>query len=673
MFRISRAPISAAAILVLGACGVTDIPLDPDPDPDPLEVDGVTVSASSTEVGIGGTLQLTATVSPFGVDPSVTWASNNEDRLMVDTNGLASAALLPLEAGAVTVTATSVEDPSFSGSIDLTITCGVLVSSDVSSGATLPEDTCYIAQSALSVSDGTLTVEPGVEVSFDPSGSLTIGPDGRLDAQGTMDKGIVFTSTDPLEKWRGIRFNGSRSGDNQLMYVTVENGGSDGWSGASYSSSAVYLSGASLVAVSSSTIRGSESQGLTALGEAEFTLTGTAFEENAIPMWLHPNNLEGVGTDNVFTANDDEVIRVGYGNTDRLSTAQAWPDAGIPYQLQDRMFVEAALEIGPGVEIEARSGVSLIVTSSGSLNAVGTEMNPVHIRGSEAERGWWKGIQIQSQSASNVFSWVVIEDGGSDQWTGFGDSRAMVYLDGNSTLSIGNSTFRNSDHYALWVPSGGDVSGLTDNTFEDNARIMIVHPNRVGGIDGSNAFSGNDEQAVRVTFGNNDRVEDAQTWQSLGVPYLVVDRTFVEAALTIEAGVTLEFAQGAHFIVTDEGSINAIGTALERITFRGREALAGYWKGIEVNTVSAANRFEFADFLHAGSSGWFGGSDSTGTLYVTQDGSVVINDVTVGLTEGYAAIVGNGGSLSCTAFDEGGFQIYVYEPGNNRAQATCPG
>jgi len=176
-----------------------------------------------------------------------------------------------------------------------------------------------------------------------------------------------------------------------------------------------------------------------------------------------------------------------------------------------------------------------------------------------------------------------------------------------------------------------------------------------------------------MTFGNNDAVEDAQTWQNLDVPYLVMDRSQVEAALTIEAGTSLVFDQSAHFIVRDGGSFNAVGTAQNRITFQGREALAGYWKGIEYRTVSASNRIEFADFLHGGSDAWFGGTNNVSTIYVDGDGAAVLENVTVGLTEGYAAIRANQGSLSCTNFDTGGFLIYVYAGATNGVQATCPG
>jgi len=657
------------ATFVLAACGVTEVTGPGDPP----DVAGVTVSAASTDIGTGATLQLTASVTPAGAEPSVTWSSDDEGRITVNATGLATAALAPLTAGTVTITATSTEDATISGSLALTVVCGPLTAAAVTSGGTLPEDTCYVATSPLSVSDGTLTVEPGVQISFGTSASLSIGSNGRLNAMGTMDKGITFTSTDALGMWRGIRFDGSRSADNVLHYVTIENGGSGGWSGATQSASALLLEGNTLVDIQQSTIRGSASRGITLYGEAEMTFVENTLELNAVPAWMHPNTVGFLDAASSFDGNTDDVVRVGFGNNDRVSTAQTWTDVGVPLELQDRMFIEAPLTLDPGVALEARAGVALILREGGTLSAVGTDVAPITFRGSEDAPGAWKGLQIQTQSTDNVFDYVVFENGGSDAWTGLGDSRAMVYLDGNSKAVFTNTTFRGSDHYGLWVPAGGDISGFDANTFDGNVRAAIVHPNRAGALAANTIFTDNAEQSVRVTFGNNDAVEASQTWSALAVPYQVMDRTFIQAPLTIDAGAVVEFTQGANFIVNEDGALTAIGEAGNTIVFRGREALAGYWKGIEFATFTAANQLTYVELSHAGSDGWFGGANANATLNVDADGSLALANVTIRLTEGYAAIVRNGGSLSCTAVDDGGFQYYVYSSGGNGVSATCPG
>lgn len=642
-------------------------------DAGPPDVAGVSVVAPSTNIGTGASLQLSASVTPAGANASVTWSSDDEARVTVSAAGLATAELLPLSAGTVRITAASVEDPSITGSVDLTIVCGPLTATAVSSGGTLPEDTCYVVDNPLSVTSGTLVVESGVRLSFGSGGSLSIGTNGRLDAVGTMSKGIVLTSADPAGTWRGMRFASSASADNKLHWVTIENGGSSGWSGATQSASALLLEGNTLVDIRNSVIRGSVSRGVTLYAEAEMTFVDNTVTENAVPAWVHPNTVRFLGTTSAFDGNTDDVVRVGFGNSDRVSTAQTWPSIGVPLELQDRMFIEAPLTLTPGTELEALADVSLIVRNGGTLNAVGTMAERIVFRGSEIARGSWKGLQIQTQSNDNVFSYVDFEGGGSEAWTGGSESRAMVYLDAGSKAVFTNSAFRSSEYYALWVLAGGDIDGFANNLVEDNARAMHVHPNRAGQIEANNSFVDNDEQRVRVTFGNNDAVTTSQTWSALDIPYRVMDRTFIQAPLTIDPGAALEFAQGAHFIVNQLGSLTAVGTVDARITFGGIEALAGYWKGIEFGTLTAANQLRYVDFLHAGSAGWFGGSNSTGTLYVNADGSATLQDVTIGTTGGYAGVIANGGSLACTNVDDGGFMYYVYTPGGNGAQPACPG
>lgn len=670
MLGRNRLALLALPALLLAAC---QSPTVPDPDPDPVNVQGVTVTAPSTDVGIGATLQLTATVTPAGATPDVTWSSSDDTRLTVNATGLATAELAPLATGTVTVTATSTENTGISGSVDLTIVCGALTAAAVSSGGTLPEDTCYIAESALSVTDGTLVLEPGVEISFGTNGSLRIGSAGRLTAIGTMDKGITLTSVDPIGSWRGVRFDDSRGAENVLHYVTIENGGSDGWSGASYSAAGLLLTGNSLIDIRYSTIRGSAASGVTLYQDAEMDFYENVLSENAYAAWMHPEAVQYLDAESTIQDNTEDLVRVGFGNNDAVSSAQSWFDTGVPYELQDRMFIDAALDVRPGVTIQARAGSSIIVRNEGSLAAVGEPLSPITFEGSEDERGAWKGIQIQTQSNDNVFDYVTFANGGSEQWTGAGDSRAMVYLDGNSSALFLRTTFRDSEHYGLWVPAGGDISGWDENSFVGNARAMIVHPDRASSITSNTVFTDNDENAVRMTFGNNDRVNANQTWNALSVPYRVMDRTFIEADLSIAAGAVFEFTQGANFVVTGEGTLSATGTAVDRIVFRGTEALSGYWKGIEYNTVSVLNRLDYVDFLHGGSDPWSGGANATASLHITGDGLAVLDNVTFAMTGGYAAIRRWEGSLTCTNTDDGGFQIYVYEPGNNRAQATCPG
>ncbi len=610
----------AATLLFVGCESSTT-----DPDPTPPPVTGVTISAPSTSVAIGATAQLSATVAPSAVSQAVTWSTSEPTRASVSANGLVTA-LFP---GTARITATSVADPSRSAFVDLVVTgCAPLTATDVANGGTLQAGVCYQVQSALTVSAGTLTIQPGVRVEFGTNGALTIGSNGRLNALGIKTNGITLTGVGATGTWRGLRFDNSRGATNVLDYVTIDRAGSSAWSGAAYSTSALLLEGSSLVDLRHSTINGSGGQGITLYSGAELVSQGNTLSNNAVAAWTHPNSARYFDSGTTFTGNTANVVRVAFGNTDAVTTAQTWQRLDVPYEVQTRMFIDATLTLDPGVVLAANDDVSLIVRNGGALRAVGTSALPIRLTSTVNAPDSWKGLQITTASLDNVFDHVTFENGGSEAWTGASDSRAMVYLEGNSKAVITNSTFRGSGHYGLWVPSGGDITGFDGNTFTANARGMIVHPNRAGAISANNTFSSNTENKVRVTFGNTDRVLNAQTWNNFGAPFYVTTRTFVEAPLTIAAGTALEFAQDASLLVTNGGALRANGSAVSPVVFRGGQDLIGYWKGIEYDTFSADNVLSNVVFSNAGSEAWTGGANSTSTVHVTADGLLALSNVT---------------------------------------------
>lgn len=550
------------------------------------------------------------------------------------------------------------------------VSCTTLVAADVADGGTLAEDTCYDVSSPLTISGGTLTIEPGVRIAFGANGYLVAASGGSLNAVGTADKPVTFTSADPVGRWRGIRFDGSRSASNVLHHVVIENAGSSGWSGAGYSTSALLLDGNSLVDIQDSTIAGSDGQGITVYADAEMTFENNTLRDNAVAAWLHPNTVGFIGASTTFEGNTENVVRVVFGNNDAVATAQTWRALDVPFHIQNRFYVNAALTLAPGTTLRFAADASVIVQDAGALTATGTETEPITLGGVEDLAGYWKGLQIATASANNVFDYVVFENGGGVNWTGAGDSSAMVYLDGNSRAVFTHTTFRGSAHYGLWVPAGGDIAGFQDNTFTANARAMIVHPNSAGAIEASNAFSGNVEDKVRVSFGNTDTVTTAQTWADFDAPFYVAARTFVHAALSIAPGTELEFAQDASLRVAQGGSLNAAGTPAGPIVFRGGEDLVGYWQGISYDTVSASNVMTQVQVSNAGSQAWFGGANSTAAIHVTANGSLALTDVTFASSGGYAAIISSGGSISCSAVDDGGFQYY--DSASTSAVASCP-
>ncbi len=95
----------------------------------------------------------------------------------------------------------------------------------------------YYVTGNLTVPPGaSLTLEPGVELTFMGQFSLSVEADAVLTASGTESDPIVFKSLISAVGWGGIRFMGS-SGDSRLEYCQIRNGkatgeGYDGCGGA---------------------------------------------------------------------------------------------------------------------------------------------------------------------------------------------------------------------------------------------------------------------------------------------------------------------------------------------------------------------------------------------------------------------------------------------------------
>ena len=524
-----------------------------------------------------------------------------------------------------------------------------LLDADVDGGVALVSGTCYRVSSAITVSGGTLTIPSDVIVEFTDTGRLTVAVGAALAANGTAASPVIFRGTEAIKGfWQGIRIQ-SESLNNVLDHVVIRDAGSSAWTGAARSVAALFML-EGRVAITNATFTNNAGHGLQAYGNATLqAFSDNLFYDNDVPMWLHPDRVGEIDGTSSFSQggveNDGQYVKVTFGNNDAVTSAQTWPALEVPYRVTDRTFVSAPLTVAPGAVIEFDQGTSLIA-NTGTLDLSGTAADPIVLRGIEAIRGYWQGVRIQSDSPQNVFDHVVVRDAGASAWSGASTHVAALYL-AEGRVAITNSTFTKNAGNGIQAFGNATFGAFSDNLFFDNDAPMWLYPDRVGEIDGTSSFSqggvGNDDQFVRVTFGNNDFVSTTQTWPALEVPYRVTTRTFVRAPLTIAAGARLEFAQDVEFIVADAvgsftaGNLTLAGTESERVVLAGAEDLSGYWIGVLVQTASASNVFSYATISNGGS------TDGAG-----------IHVANVEVLNGTLQLVG---SLEVT--DSGGFGLYV--------------
>jgi len=535
--------------------------------------------------------------------------------------------------------------------------CTELGAADIASDTTLPAG-CYSVPQLLLV-ENRIDMEPGVEIYFAQLGGLMV-TGGVVSAVGTADLPVVMTGATE-QGWQGVQFLGASSSDNRLEYVELDGAADVG----------VDIGSASRLTVHASDISGAPGFGLVAHAGAEVTITQTTFADNEIPLAVALEAVEGIGSDNVFTDNAEQIVQVEGGS---LADAAQWASPGVPLRLTGNINVESDLVLDPGLEIEMPLASQITVATTGSLSAPGTAEAPIVLRGTEDERGFWVGLSIASKASANVMTGCVLENGGSDGWNGSPDSVGMIWLEDEAKLVMSGSTLRGSDGPALNTFGDADVSGFADNVIENNHSTIQVPPGMVHQIEASNTFTGNDEQFIRVgrIGANNAVIDTTATWQALGIPYRVIDRFFVESAWTVAAGATVEVVQDRKIVIEPGGSLQAVGTADAPIVFMGAEQLAGYWQGLEIGSVSASNELQFVELHHAGSDPFNGNTDSDGAIYLPE-GSLTISDSLISESGGYGIVVWNDAQLlgcgNVTFTDNAKADTFVWD---ETASSACP-
>lgn len=251
----------------------------------------------------------------------------------------------------------------------------------------------------------------------------------------------------------------------------------------------------------------------------------------------------------------------------------------------DQIDVYADLQVFPGTTFVFGSGSSMLVDPAGSLNAVGTETDPIVFTADDQTPGYWRGLGFyDSNSSSNVLDHVIIEYGGSSTHP-YADTTANLALCTNNltcSVSVSNSTFRYATGAGVFVDDAGNLPVFTGNTMTGNtsgAAYAFIDDVRFFGSD--NSYSGNDADVFLVDRGYN--MGTSQNWQDLGVPYFIFDTSTsatIDTALTLEPGVEIQVAQGTRVTIGSVGSLTAVGTEAEPILFTGSSAQPGWWDGL---------------------------------------------------------------------------------------------
>lgn len=266
------------------------------------------------------------------------------------------------------------------------------------------------------------------------------------------------------------------------------------------------------------------------------------------------------------------------------------------------------LTIEPGTTIEFRTGAGIFVSGQGSIYAVGTASLPIIMKGNGVA-GAWRGIEINSNNATNTIGHCKISDAGGEvnfsapvAWF-IHDTKAAIVNYGK--LNLHHTVIRNSGGAGIAASGGGEFTGFTADTIVGNNGFpILMYAGAVNQTDlPSCVFSGNTKNAVAL-YGrtSNAVVEEEVTLNKIGIPYRAFSSLEFREDVVINAGVIIETESDMGIYITGNGSLRINGTSSEPVVMRGVQQLAGYWRGLLINTNNPLNVFDYLNISDGGSS-----------------------------------------------------------------------
>ena len=323
--------------------------------------------------------------------------------------------------------------------------------------------------------------------------------------------------------------------------------------------------------------------------------------------------------------------------------------SGPDYRVTSKLNLYAKLTIMPGVIVEFEQNTGIEVFAGGAIYAVGTDAERITLEGIEALKGYWLGISIETASANNRIEYCDIAHAGSEGFDG-ANLKAGIMVQETGTLKLHNSSIKMSNGHGLYMRHFGVSVDFANNVISGNdyPAYALVHQFDV--FDADSDYTGNAVDYIDNGVDSNYTADD-DTWAALNVPYFLIGTPHrIASAITISAGVTMLSSQDGGLDVYPDGSLTAVGTAVNKITLKGIEDIPGYWTGINIQSNKAANKLIHVNIMNGGSQG-FDGANLKSNIMIEDAGRLVIQNTVSSKSGGYGLYIR---SLSSTIPDFAG-------------------
>lgn len=296
----------------------------------------------------------------------------------------------------------------------------------------------------------------------------------------------------------------------------------------------------------------------------------------------------------------------------------------------------------PGVKLVFSPDVAFEFEGEQSLQALGTEQEPILLTASLPVRGHWRGLRFGGTSVASHLAWVTVEYGG--YVTGDGQTVATVRMDADSRgvrAGFTHVTMRESPGYGLYASASAVFPEFSQNVLTKNAwGPASLDAVSLGFLDGASTYTGNDKDEFKVRA---YRLSAAATWPDLGVPYhFDGSLSVMDGLLTLEPGVRIVMPPQSWFTISgDTAGLVAGGTAEKPIVFTGETETRGAWRGLVFDgSANAANLLRHVVVEWAGD---LASDARNAAVKATSDSSGVslgMDHLTIRQSEGYGLLLG---------------------------------
>lgn len=627
------------------------------------EVDDIINMTVTVEAGADQTVDLGQTVSLVGTATGGTlfyiWEIAERPTgsfATLSNSTVAETSFVPDVVGLYTLRLTVTNDSGSTESDELTVTVELgnapeEIGGSIDVNRTLvnrlddPALADYIVSSLVTVR-AQLTIEPGVRIDFADNQGMTIGTGGAIVAIGTAAENIIFTGVEKTNGfWKGLELE-SNDANNELTYCIIEYGGSSGFDGAGNLSNLI-IQESGKIKITNSRFTNSAGYGLfTRTLESDLPdFADNVFTSNKAPIMTRVNHYHYFDAASDYSGNEDDYLDSYWSNvaTDQDVT---WNALNVPYRMANNIeYIASDVVIMPGANFLGQPNGGIEVTSSGSLSAIGTAENNIVFAGEQDVKGYWKGINIESNNTNNELTYVVISNGGEEGFDG-ANAKSNIMVNESGRVKITNTTSSMSGGYGLYTRRlESALPGFANNTLTDNVAPVMTRVNHYHYFDTNSDYTGNDDDYID-SYWSNEEVSSDVTWNSLNVPFRIADNVErIASDVTIAAGADFIGQPNGGLLVTVDGSLKAEGTAADKVTFMGEQNVTGYWKGLRFLSNNANNVLTNTVIANGGEEG-FDGANRKANVEIGTNALLTLTSCEINLSGGNGIRVQLGGNLT---------------------------